>query len=106
MEYSPWSLDIETNGIIEACRELGVIIVAYSPLGRGFLTVFIIFLKMTLYYMKAQQFTNFFFREESNPLMISNRMILEDIFHVFKVKISIKIWKLYIKLMNLRKRRV
>ena len=42
MEYSPWTLDIETNGIMEACRELGVTIVAYSPLGRGFLTVFII----------------------------------------------------------------
>jgi hypothetical protein len=60
MEYSPWTLDIETNGVQEACRELGVIIVAYSPLGRGFLTVFIIF-KMSLYNMKAQQFTNFFF---------------------------------------------
>ncbi|PKK55545.1 Aldo/keto reductase [Rhizophagus irregularis] len=31
-------LDIETNGVLEACRELGVTIVAYSPLGRGFLT--------------------------------------------------------------------
>ncbi|CAB4440585.1 unnamed protein product [Rhizophagus irregularis] len=38
MEYSPWTLDIETNGIMEACRELGITIVAYSPLGRGFLT--------------------------------------------------------------------
>ncbi|CAB4490879.1 uncharacterized protein OCT59_000109 [Rhizophagus irregularis] len=37
-EYSPWTLDIETNGIMEACRELGVTIVAYSPLGLGFLT--------------------------------------------------------------------
>ncbi|RGB27219.1 aldo/keto reductase [Rhizophagus diaphanus] len=38
IEYSPWTLDIETNGVLEACRELGVTIVAYSPLGRGFLT--------------------------------------------------------------------
>ncbi|CAG8792247.1 1275_t:CDS:2, partial [Dentiscutata erythropus] len=38
MEYSPWSLDIETNGLKEACEELGVTIVAYSPLGRGFLS--------------------------------------------------------------------
>ncbi|PKB97102.1 aldo/keto reductase [Rhizophagus irregularis] len=38
MEYSPWTLDIETNGVMEVCRELGVTIVAYSPLGRGFLT--------------------------------------------------------------------
>ncbi|CAG8645235.1 9576_t:CDS:2, partial [Scutellospora calospora] len=34
MEYSPWSLDIETNGLKETCEELGVTIVAYSPLGR------------------------------------------------------------------------
>ncbi|CAG8552283.1 2589_t:CDS:2 [Funneliformis mosseae] len=34
----PWTLDIEKNGIMETCRELGIIIVAYSPLGRGFLT--------------------------------------------------------------------
>ncbi|CAG8489716.1 2647_t:CDS:10 [Ambispora gerdemannii] len=38
IEYSPWSLDIEQNGILEACRELGVTVVAYSPLGHGFLT--------------------------------------------------------------------
>ncbi|KAG2221627.1 hypothetical protein INT45_001152 [Circinella minor] len=38
IEYSPWTLDIETNGILEATRELGISIVAYSPLGRGFLT--------------------------------------------------------------------
>ncbi|KAI9005811.1 aldo/keto reductase [Phycomyces nitens] len=38
IEYSPWSLDIETNGLLDAARELGVSIVAYSPLGRGFLT--------------------------------------------------------------------
>src|ERR1051325_6572509 len=42
IEYSPWSLDVEANGIIEACHELGVTVVAYSPLGRGFLSVFII----------------------------------------------------------------
>lgn len=34
---SPWTLDIEKNGLLQACRELGVSIVAYSPLGRGFL---------------------------------------------------------------------
>ncbi|RUS29111.1 pyridoxine 4-dehydrogenase [Jimgerdemannia flammicorona] len=68
MEYSPWTLDIEENGILETARELGkwgelyvvcygyrlsispfhpqspplvhpgVTIVAYSPLGRGMLT--------------------------------------------------------------------
>jgi aryl-alcohol dehydrogenase-like predicted oxidoreductase len=36
-EYSLWSRDVET-GVLPACRELGVGFVAYSPLGRGFLT--------------------------------------------------------------------
>jgi len=38
IEYSPWTPDIESNGILDACRELNIPIVAYSPLGRGFLT--------------------------------------------------------------------
>ncbi|KAI9488406.1 pyridoxine 4-dehydrogenase [Zychaea mexicana] len=38
IEYSPWYLGIEQNGLLNAARELGVSIVAYSPLGRGFLT--------------------------------------------------------------------
>jgi aryl-alcohol dehydrogenase-like predicted oxidoreductase len=36
-EYSLWSRDVEDE-ILPACRELGVGFVAYSPLGRGFLT--------------------------------------------------------------------
>ena len=36
-EYSLWSRDIEAE-IIPTCRELGIGIVPYSPLGRGFLT--------------------------------------------------------------------
>ncbi|MEA2603532.1 MAG: hypothetical protein QOF89_4524 [Acidobacteriota bacterium] len=36
-EYSLWSRDPE-DGILAACRELGVGFVPYSPLGRGFLT--------------------------------------------------------------------
>jgi len=35
-EYSLWSREPE-NGMLAACRELGVTFVAYSPLGRGFL---------------------------------------------------------------------
>jgi len=38
IEYSPWTTDIERNGILSTARELGIPIVAYSPLGRGFLT--------------------------------------------------------------------
>jgi len=37
VEFSLWSTDILTNGVAQACGELGIPIVAYSPLGRGFL---------------------------------------------------------------------
>ena len=37
MEYSLWSRDPE-DGVLQTCRELGIGFVAYSPLGRGFLT--------------------------------------------------------------------
>jgi aryl-alcohol dehydrogenase-like predicted oxidoreductase len=37
-EYSLWTRDVETNGVLATCRELGVALVPYSPLGRGFLT--------------------------------------------------------------------
>jgi aryl-alcohol dehydrogenase-like predicted oxidoreductase len=36
-EYSLWTRDPE-DGLLQACRELGVGFVPYSPLGRGFLT--------------------------------------------------------------------
>ncbi|AEE33728.1 NAD(P)-linked oxidoreductase superfamily protein [Arabidopsis thaliana] len=36
IEWSLWSRDVEED-IIPTCRELGIGIVAYSPLGRGFL---------------------------------------------------------------------
>lgn len=38
MEYSPFALDVEQEGLLKTCRELGVAMVAYSPLGRGFVT--------------------------------------------------------------------
>ncbi|KAI0336646.1 Aldo/keto reductase [Cubamyces sp. BRFM 1775] len=40
VEYSPFTLDIEHEkiGLLKTARELGVAIVAYSPLGRGLLT--------------------------------------------------------------------
>src|SRR5882762_10418636 len=37
-EYSLWTRDVETNGVLDTCRELGIMLVPYSPLGRGFLT--------------------------------------------------------------------
>ncbi|KAK0704425.1 Aldo/keto reductase-like protein [Lasiosphaeris hirsuta] len=39
VEYSPWALEIEDAQInlLNTCRELGISIIAYSPLGRGFL---------------------------------------------------------------------
>ena len=36
-EYSLWTRDPE-DGVLETCRKLGIGFVAYSPLGRGFLT--------------------------------------------------------------------
>ncbi|MCP2073145.1 UNVERIFIED_ORG: aryl-alcohol dehydrogenase-like predicted oxidoreductase [Pseudomonas lini] len=37
-EYSLWSRDPEHNSVLDTCRRLGIAFVAYSPLGRGFLT--------------------------------------------------------------------
>lgn len=37
-EYSLWTRQPETNGVLDTCRQLGIGFVAYSPLGRGFLT--------------------------------------------------------------------
>jgi aryl-alcohol dehydrogenase-like predicted oxidoreductase len=37
-ELSLWTRDVEDNGVLATCRELGVGFVPYSPLGRGFLT--------------------------------------------------------------------
>ena len=37
-EFSLWTRDPQSNGMLDACRKLGVSLVAYSPLGRGFLT--------------------------------------------------------------------
>jgi aryl-alcohol dehydrogenase-like predicted oxidoreductase len=37
-EYSLWTRDVETNGVLSTCRELGIGFVPFSPLGRGFLT--------------------------------------------------------------------
>jgi aryl-alcohol dehydrogenase-like predicted oxidoreductase len=37
-EYSLWTRNVESNGILQACEELGIGLVPYSPLGKGFLT--------------------------------------------------------------------
>jgi len=37
-EYSLFTRDVEADGVLDTARELGVAFVAYSPLGRGFLT--------------------------------------------------------------------
>jgi aryl-alcohol dehydrogenase-like predicted oxidoreductase len=37
-EWSLWTRDPEENGVLDAVRELGIGFVAYSPLGRGFLS--------------------------------------------------------------------
>lgn len=38
VEFSLWAMDILHNGVAQTCAELNIPIVAYSPLGRGFLT--------------------------------------------------------------------
>lgn len=40
IEYSPFSLEIESEklGVLATCRELGIAVIAYSPIGRGLLT--------------------------------------------------------------------
>ncbi|EED83286.1 predicted protein [Postia placenta Mad-698-R] len=38
MEYSPFEVEIEKDGFLTTARELGVSIIAYSPLGRGLIT--------------------------------------------------------------------
>jgi aryl-alcohol dehydrogenase-like predicted oxidoreductase len=37
-EYSLWTRDVETNGVLATCEELGIGFVPFSPLGAGFLT--------------------------------------------------------------------
>ncbi|MCW5587657.1 MAG: aldo/keto reductase [Chromatiales bacterium] len=37
-EYSIWWTEIEENGVLAACEDLGIGLVPYSPLGRGYLT--------------------------------------------------------------------
>jgi aryl-alcohol dehydrogenase-like predicted oxidoreductase len=37
-EFSLWTREPERNGVLQACGELGIGFVPYSPLGRGFLT--------------------------------------------------------------------
>jgi aryl-alcohol dehydrogenase-like predicted oxidoreductase len=37
-EWSLWTRDVEENGVLATAREFGIAFVAYSPLGRGFLT--------------------------------------------------------------------
>lgn len=37
-EYSLWTRDPEADGVLDACRELGIGFMAYSPIGRGFLS--------------------------------------------------------------------
>jgi aryl-alcohol dehydrogenase-like predicted oxidoreductase len=40
IEYPPWFLDIEDPriGVLQACRELSIATIAYSPIGRGMLS--------------------------------------------------------------------
>ena len=37
-EYSLWTRNVESNGVLATCEELGIGFVPFSPLGAGFLT--------------------------------------------------------------------
>jgi aryl-alcohol dehydrogenase-like predicted oxidoreductase len=37
-EFSLWTRDVEANGVLATCEELGIGFVAFTPLGSGFLT--------------------------------------------------------------------
>jgi len=37
-EYSLWTRDVEHNGVLAVCEDLGIGFVAFTPLGAGFLT--------------------------------------------------------------------
>ncbi|ORY79425.1 NADP-dependent oxidoreductase domain-containing protein [Protomyces lactucae-debilis] len=37
-EYSLWATEVETNGVVDALKKHNIPLIAYSPLGRGFLT--------------------------------------------------------------------
>ena len=41
VEYSMWFTEILDNGVAKACAELDIPIIAYSPLGSGFLVSFL-----------------------------------------------------------------
>ncbi|PRX43269.1 aryl-alcohol dehydrogenase-like predicted oxidoreductase [Prauserella shujinwangii] len=63
-EWSLWSRDIEDE-VVPTCRELGVGIVPYSPLGRGFLTG---------RYASAGDFAEGDFRRHSQPRLADGNL--------------------------------
>ena len=83
MEYSPFSLEIEDPqyDLLRTARELGVSIVAYSPLGRGFLTGSI----MSRGDFKEGDFRSYAprFSEENFPM---NLKLVEDIKNIADAK--------------------
>jgi aryl-alcohol dehydrogenase-like predicted oxidoreductase len=84
VEYSPFTLDIETSEIdlLRTARELGVAIVAYSPLGRGLLTG---------QYVSESFRTSFLVTHlgiNRNRQTISKKTISAAAFHATRMKIS------------------
>jgi pyridoxine 4-dehydrogenase len=37
IEYSLWATEAKDNGVLQTCKDLGIAIIAYSPIGRGIL---------------------------------------------------------------------
>ncbi|WP_020668207.1 aldo/keto reductase [Amycolatopsis nigrescens] len=63
-EWSLWSRDIEDE-VVPTCRELGIGVVAYSPLGRGFLTG---------RFTSKEDFKEGDFRQSSQPRMADGNL--------------------------------
>ena len=96
IEYSPWTTEIEQSklflpnfslpiltvvlkdGILHTARELGIPIVAYSPLGRGFLTV-----SYTTHHRTTHEIWTIFNRVDSNLLKNSSQMTDAALTHAF-----------------------
>lgn len=94
IEYNPWTLDIEGDvgtHLLETCRELGVAIVTFSPLGRGFLTGRFAVPPLRRRSSKPDTFTDDFFVPGTNRWMTLKRMMPVGCSRVSSQRISPRI---------------
>lgn len=82
-EYSIWWRAIEENGVLAACEELGVGLVPYSPLGRGYLTGKID--ESTTYASSDIRSRNPRFTQDA---IKANRVVIDLLEHIGKEKVA------------------